>query len=93
MARGGDEVEESVDTVVPEARVTLNTRLFSQDIIVLTLEISNDFLETVRCNVLVRFERGGRGASNLRRLVVNVVAKPRGVNDGQGNANAVFLEF
>lgn len=43
MAGRGDEVKHGVDTVVPEARVTLDTRLFGQNIIVLSLEVANDF--------------------------------------------------
>ena len=46
MASRGDEVEESVHSVVPEAGVTLDTRLFSENVIVLAFEIANNFLET-----------------------------------------------
>ena len=46
MTGGWDEVEEGVDTVVPEARVTLDTRLLSENVIVLAFEIANNFLET-----------------------------------------------
>ena len=49
MSGGRDEVEESVNTVVPEAWVTLDARLLSQDIVVLAFEITNDFLEATRC--------------------------------------------
>ena len=48
MAGRGDEVEQGVDSVVPEARVTLDTGLLGQDIIVLSLKVSDDFGETVR---------------------------------------------
>ena len=37
-----DEVEDHMDTVVAEPRVTLDTGLFSQDIIVLPLEVSTN---------------------------------------------------
>ena len=47
MACGGDKVQKSVYSVVPEARITLDTRLFCQDVIVLTLKMSNDFLKAV----------------------------------------------
>ena len=43
MAGGGDEVEKSVHTVVTEARVTLDTRLLRENVIVLSLEIANNF--------------------------------------------------
>lgn len=42
MASGSDEVEHSVDTVVSESGVTLDTRLLGQDVVVLSLEVSNN---------------------------------------------------
>ena len=47
MSRRADEVEKGVDTVVPEAGITLDARFFSQDVIVLTLEVANYFLKSV----------------------------------------------
>lgn len=47
MSCRGDKVEKSVDTVVPETWVALDTRFFSQNIVVLTLEIANYFLKAV----------------------------------------------
>ena len=41
----GDEVQQSVNSVVPEARVTLDTRLLSKNVVVLTLEMANNLLE------------------------------------------------
>lgn len=45
MTSGRDKIEESVNTVVPEPGVTLDTRLFSQDIVVLALEVANNLGE------------------------------------------------
>ena len=45
VACGRDEVEQSVNSVVTEARVTLDTRLFGQNVVVLTFKVSNDLLE------------------------------------------------
>jgi hypothetical protein len=42
MAGRGDKVEESVDSIVTEAWVTLDARLFSKDIIILALNVSSD---------------------------------------------------
>ena len=42
----GDEVEKRVNAVVAEAGVTLDTRLLSENVIVLAFEIANNFLET-----------------------------------------------
>lgn len=43
MAGGCDEVEKSVNSVVSETRVTLDSRFFCQDVVVLSLEVANDF--------------------------------------------------
>lgn len=43
MAGWCDEVKEDVYTIIPESRVTLNTRFFGKNAIVLSLEVSNDF--------------------------------------------------
>jgi hypothetical protein len=40
---GCDKVEEDVDTVVPEARVTLDSRFFGKNIVILAFEVSDDF--------------------------------------------------
>ena len=45
MTSGRDEVEEGMHPVVAEARVTLDTRLLSKNVVVLTLEVANDLLE------------------------------------------------
>ena len=43
MTGRSDEVKEDVHTIVPESRITLNARLFRENVIVLSLEVSNDF--------------------------------------------------
>lgn len=43
-----DEVEQGMDTVIAEAGVTLDTGLLCKDIVVLTLQVANNFLETER---------------------------------------------
>jgi len=40
-----DEVQQSMNTVISETGVTFDTRLFSKNIVVLTLKIANDLLE------------------------------------------------
>lgn len=47
MSGGRDEVEQGVDPVVSEAGITLDSRLFSEDIVVLTLKVTNDLLEAI----------------------------------------------
>lgn len=36
-----------MNTVITEARVTLNSGLFSQNIVILSLQIANDLLEAI----------------------------------------------
>ena len=48
MTSGRDEVEEGMHPVVPETRVTLDTRLLREDVVVLAFEVAHDFLETAR---------------------------------------------
>ena len=45
MASGRDEVEESMNPVVAETRVTLDTGLLRKNVIVLALEMANNLLE------------------------------------------------
>lgn len=49
-----DEVEQSVHPVVTEARVTLDTGLLGKNIVVLTLEVAHDLLETTQDNARER---------------------------------------
>lgn len=85
VAGRGDKVEESVDTVVAEAGVTLDTRLLGENVVVLTLEVGRDLLEAG-----VSFEQS---VASLPVLVVNAVAKAGGVDDSKGDANTVLLKL
>jgi len=48
MPGRGDEIQERVDAVVLEARVTLDAGLLRQDVVVLAFDVVRDFLETRR---------------------------------------------
>ena len=48
MAGGRDEVEESMHPVVPETRVTLDSRLFSENIVILAFKVADDLLEAAQ---------------------------------------------
>jgi hypothetical protein len=52
MAGRSDKVEHSMDTVVPEARVTLDTGLLSEDIVILSLKITNNLREARKMDML-----------------------------------------
>ena len=45
MSCGGDEVQKGMDSVIPETWVTLDTRLFRQDVVILAFKMANDLLE------------------------------------------------
>ena len=45
MSSRGDEVEQSVHTVIAEARVTLDTGFFGKNVVVLAFEVTDDFLK------------------------------------------------
>ena len=92
MTSGRDKVEECVHSVIPEARITYDTRLFGQNIIILTFEIPDDVLEAVRLKYEKTMHFRARSRF-LRRFVVNVVTETGGVDDGECNSNAVLLEF
>lgn len=48
MASRRDEIEKCVNSVVPEARVTLDTGLLRQNIVILAFQVSNDLLEAAQ---------------------------------------------
>lgn len=40
-----DEVQQSMDSVIPETGITFDARLFGKNVVVLTLEVADNFLE------------------------------------------------
>lgn len=52
MARRRDKVQETVDSVVTEARITLDTTLFCEDVFALSFEVVDDFLEAAYASVI-----------------------------------------
>lgn len=47
MASRSDKVEQGMNTIIPESGVTLDTRFFCKDVIILTLKMSNDLREAM----------------------------------------------
>lgn len=81
-----------MDTVVPEARVTPDARLLSENVIILTLQVADNLLEPLVCSQHQRHSScNTRGI--VRELIVYIVAKARGVNDRQSNANTILFKF
>lgn len=101
-----DEVEKGVDTVVAETRVTLDSRLLGQDVIVLSFQEANDLREStlrqakkdggIRCqyaSLSLLYLALDFVLVYSRIFVVDVVAETRGVYDGEANAHTVLLKF
>ena len=91
MSSGRDEVQKGMDSIVPETGITFDTWLFRQDIIILAFKMTNDLLETVKTLSLTK--RSDKDGGNIRKFIVNVVTKARGIDNGQGNANAIFFQL
>lgn len=73
MASWGDEVEHGVDTVIPEAGVTLDARLLRKNIIVLSFEVANNLGEG--CLVVDLVAEAGcvdNGQGNARAFLVKL---------------------
>jgi len=56
VTSGGDEVQQAVNTVIPKPGVTLDTRLFGQNVIILAFKVTHDFLEAVMVSSGAGFE-------------------------------------
>lgn len=79
-------------SVVSEAWVTLDPGLFSQNVIVLTFEVANNLLEPGGRQISQR-ENLHRKRRHVRKLIIDIVAKPGGIHNCQSNAYAILLEF
>ena len=92
MASRSDEVQKCVNTVVSEAGVTLDTGLLGEDVIILTLEIATNLGETAHVKSM-----GGKGQYWGRHdepsLVINLITKARGIDNGQRDAGAFLVEI
>ena len=77
-------------SVVSEAWITLNSGLFRQNVIVLTFKVADNLLKPGQIS---RREIGNRKRRHVRKLIIDVVAKPRGVDNGKSNTYAILLEF
>lgn len=79
MPRRWDEIQKSVNSVVPESRITSNSGFFGQNIIILAFQITDYFLESIKWFILDMYIRQGM---RLREFIVNIIAKPRSIYDG-----------
>lgn len=92
MAGRGDEVEKDVDTVVAETRVTLDTRLLGENVIVLALEVTDDFAEAA--DLLAQMRPPWLDVvTSVPGLVVDLVTETGGVDDGQRDAGSFLVQL
>ena len=77
-------------SVVSEAWIALNSGLFRQNVIVLTFEVADNFLKPRQTS---QRENGYQKRRHVRKLIIDIVAKPRGINNGKSNTYALLLEF
>jgi hypothetical protein len=66
VSRWGDEIQKGVNPIVPETRITLNTGLLCQDIIVLAFKIANNLLETENSKFDGELSRGRKKLTQIR---------------------------
>ena len=90
MTRRRDKVQKSMYSIISEARITLDTGFFCKDVVVLTFKVANNLLKTMRQCEKNSWEYA---EATIRKLIVNVVTKAWGVDNGQSNTNTILFEF
>lgn len=93
MASGCDEVEHGVDTVVPEARVTLDTRLLCENVVILPLEEANNFRETGLYNISGATLTDSSKRGIAPGLIVDLITKTWSVHDGQRDTGSLLIKL
>lgn len=91
MASRRDEVEHGVDTVVPETGVALDTGLLGENIIVLSLKVTDNLGEAARPMSVYVVESGVQ--RELPSFVVDLVSESRGIDDGQRDASTLLIQL
>ena len=80
-----------MDTVIAESGVTLDTRLLCENVIVLSLEIANNFTKALSLSAM--FKACVSMALVIPCFVVNLVSEAGSVNDGERDAGSFFVQF
>ena len=74
MASWGDEVEKSMNAIVTEAWVTLDTGFFCKNVIVLSLEVTNDF---AKASIMLAATSLGTSKTNVSYLASLSIWSPK----------------
>lgn len=93
MASGCDEVEHGVDTVVPEARVTLDTRLLCENVVILPLKEADDLRETGMYRISGATSTDSSEQGIAPGLIVDLITKTRSVHDGQRDTSSLLIKL
>jgi len=91
MAGRSDKVKQSVDTVIAETGVTLDTRLLCKNVIILSLKITNDFTKAIGPSATFQHRRSIELV--IPCFVVNLVSEAGGVNNREGDTGSFFIQF
>ncbi len=91
MARRRDEVQQRMDAVVPETGITLDAGFLSQDVVVLSLEVADNLGEAAPVQLAMISTRRSISGLHEPRLIVDLVAEAGRIDDGHGDAGALFI--
>lgn len=92
MTGWGDKVEQSMNPIVTETWVTLDTGLLCKNIIVLSLKVSYNLAET---RLIVRYWWVFAEASQVISpcFIINLIPKARCIDDGERDASSFFIQL
>lgn len=93
MSGRSDKVEHGVDSIIPEARISLNARLLRKLIVVLLFQVAGNLREAeMALSVLLTASYRDRVNSRYfsPRLVINIVSEAGRVDDGEGDAGTIL---
>lgn len=93
MASWGNEIEHCVDSVIHEPRITLDSRLFREVIVVLLLKIPYNLREATSTWSMLLGLSCAVGNSHLPCLIVDVFSETGRVDNSQRNAGPVLFKF
>jgi hypothetical protein len=88
-----DEIEKDVNTVVAEPWVTLDPRLLGKNVIVLSLEVTDDLGKAIVSQPTYHSRPQEGVWRGVPCFIVDLVAESRGVYNGEGDARAFFVQF
>jgi hypothetical protein len=80
-----------MNTIVAETWITLDSRLFRENVIVLVLKIANDLSKTILS--LVSCSGSDSPLRIVPCLVIDQIAKTWCIHDGERNSGSLFVQF